>query len=90
LDVCGSSGVRRSTNYENARTFRQTKAVQQLKEDLQLSDGNLATHSMEQEKYITFFKETQGHKTRTVYTLTPEGEATLNALSKTLAELNIA
>jgi DNA-binding MarR family transcriptional regulator len=39
---------------------------QELKEDLQLTDSNLATHlrSLEQDGYITFFKVNEGHKTK--------------------------
>jgi DNA-binding MarR family transcriptional regulator len=62
---------------------------QQLKECLQLTDGNLATHprALEQEKYIAFSKVSEGHKTRTVYKLTREGEETLKVFSEKLTTL---
>ncbi len=47
-----------------------------LKELLQITDGNLASHlrSLEESNYIQFRKGFVGRKTNTVYSITREGE----------------
>jgi DNA-binding PadR family transcriptional regulator len=64
-------------------------SFQKLKEDLQLTDGNLATQlrSLEQDGFITFFKTNEGHKTRTIYKLTDNGKNTLEAFSEKLRNI---
>jgi DNA-binding MarR family transcriptional regulator len=61
----------------------------QIKEDLKLTDGNLATQlrSLEQDGYITFFKANEGHKTKTFYKLTDDGKETLEAFTVTLKNI---
>ena len=62
---------------------------QELKEDLELTDGNLATQlrSLEQEGFITFFKTNEGHKTKTFYKLTDNGENTLQTFTEKLRNI---
>jgi DNA-binding MarR family transcriptional regulator len=64
-------------------------AFQQLKAFLNLTDGNLASHlkSLEDDEYITFEKISIGHKTTTIYKLTPHGEEILKKFTNEL--LNI-
>lgn len=47
----------------------------QLKHDLQITDGNLASHlrTLENEGYINVYKEILGRKLRTTYELTKKG-----------------
>lgn len=47
----------------------------QLKHDLQITDGNLASHlrALENEGYIKVYKEIVGRKVRTTYELTKKG-----------------
>lgn len=46
-----------------------------LKHDLELSDGNLASHlrALERAGYVEFEKDFVGRKPRTIYRLTPAG-----------------
>jgi len=64
-------------------------SFQQLKEQFNLTDGNLATHlkSLEDEKYIEFYKITEGHKTKTFYKLTKEGKKILNDFTEQLLKI---
>ena len=68
---------------------REGVSFQQLKEIFNLTDGNLASHlkSLEDEGYIAYIKENEGHRTRTVYRLTPEGKAILDLLTEQLFKI---
>jgi DNA-binding MarR family transcriptional regulator len=63
-----------------------------LKEMMELTDGNLASHinALEKEKYIKVKKGFIGKKTKTSYSLTDKGkkafEEHLNALEKLIKE----
>ncbi len=62
----------------------------EMKEHLQITDGNLASHisALEQKKYIEVKKEFVGKKTRTSYKITKNGkeafEKHINALETLL------
>ena len=62
----------------------------EMKEHLQVTDGNLASHinALESKNYIEVKKEFVGKKTRTSYKVTKEGKAAfiqhINALEKLL------
>ncbi|WP_346238021.1 winged helix-turn-helix domain-containing protein [Niabella insulamsoli] len=62
----------------------------EMKEHLQVTDGNLASHinALEQKKYVEVKKEFVGKKTKTSYKITKQGrqafEAHINALEKLL------
>lgn len=62
----------------------------EMKEHLQVTDGNLASHihALEQKKYIDVKKEFVGKKTKTSYKITKAGrtafEKHINALGKLL------
>ena len=51
-----------------------------LKTDLELTDGNLASHlkALEKVKYISFEKRFVGRKPNTVYKATTEGQKAFN------------
>ncbi len=54
----------------------------ELKHDLQLSDGNLASHlrALERAKFVDFEKSFVGRRSRTTYRLTPTGLTTFQTL----------
>ena len=60
-----------------------------LKELLNLSDGNLASHisALEKATYIAVKKEFIGKKPNTTYRATPEGKLAFNAHLKALEKL---
>lgn len=64
----------------------------ELKEKLDLTDGNLASHisALEKLEFITVFKEFIGKKTKTTYKVTPIGKKEFNhhlrALEKLIAK----
>ncbi len=60
-----------------------------LKEALQVTDGNLASHlkGLEEYGYIAVNKGFIGRKPNTVYTITPEGYAALKAHFEALEEM---
>lgn len=70
----------------------ETMDFNSLKELLNLSDGNLASHikALEELKYITVNKQFVGKKPNTTYTATNEGKLAfndhLNALEKLIRE----
>ena len=63
-----------------------------LKDTLNLTDGNLASHlkALENKKYVTFTKGFAGRKTQTFYKATPEGKKAftehINALENLIKE----
>jgi len=65
-----------------------------LKEMMELTDGNLASHvnALEKEKYIKIKKSFIGKKTKTTYSVTEKGkkafEEHLNALEVLIKKLN--
>lgn len=61
-------------------------SFQDLKERLNLTDGNLASHlkSLEDEGYIKFIKITEGHRTKTIYQLTTDGREILRMFTQQL------
>ena len=69
--------------YENGVSF------QQLKKQFNLTDGNLATYlkSLENQKYVKFYKITEGHKTKTFYHLTEEGKEILKKFTNHLLRI---
>ncbi len=60
-----------------------------LKELLDVSDGNLASHitGLEKEGYITIKKQFIGKKTNTTYQITPEGRKAFTEHLKALEQL---
>lgn len=64
----------------------------ELKERLELTDGNLASHisALEKLEFITVFKEFVGKKTKTTYKVTARGKKEFNhhlrALEKLIAK----
>jgi DNA-binding MarR family transcriptional regulator len=62
---------------------------QQLKKDLQLTDGNLASHlrCLEQQEYIIFEKVSRGHRVWTVYKLTDRGKEVLDTCIELLRRI---
>ena len=64
----------------------------ELKERLELTDGNLASHisALEKLEFITVFKEFVGKKTKTTYKVTATGKKEFNhhlrALEKLIAK----
>lgn len=60
-----------------------------LKEILQVSDGNLATHikKLEENNYITFKKEFNGRKPQTSYSATDVGKQAFNDHLNALEEI---
>lgn len=60
-----------------------------LKELLEITDGNLASHlkSLEKEKYITYKKQFVGRKPNTKYEATKLGKAAFDAHLKALENL---
>lgn len=71
----------------------ETLSFSALKELLNLTDGNLATHlkALDEAGYVSFVKEFIGRKPNTNYTVTPEGkeafEKHLNVLEKLIKGL---
>lgn len=61
----------------------------ELKQDLNLSDGNLANHLhvLEEGGYITSQKEFRNKKPRTTYDVTPEGQDSFFLLKERLKVL---
>jgi len=65
-----------------------------LKEQLQLTDGNMASHltALEKVQYITITKKFVGKKPNTTYTVTKEGKKAFNlhidALEKLIQKTN--
>jgi DNA-binding MarR family transcriptional regulator len=65
-----------------------------LKEQLQLTDGNMASHlaALEKAQYITITKKFVGKKPNTTYTVTKEGKKAFNlhidALEKLIQKTN--
>ena len=66
----------------------------QIKENLQLSDGNLASHMAALEKmgYVEVRKQFIGKKPNTTYAITPEGKKAfsehLNSLEKLIKQIH--
>lgn len=66
----------------------------QIKDSLQLSDGNLASHMAALEKigYVEVRKQFIGKKPNTTYAITPEGEKAfsehLNSLEKLIKQIH--
>ena len=66
----------------------------QIKENLQLSDGNLASHMAALEKigYVDVRKQFIGKKPNTTYAITPEGKKAfsehLNSLEKLIKQIH--
>jgi len=60
-----------------------------LKELLEVTDGNLASHlkSLEKSKYITFKKEFMGRKPNTKYSATHEGQESFKKHIKAIEQL---
>ena len=60
-----------------------------LKDLLDVTDGNLATHlkSLEKSKYVTFKKEFLGRKPNTKYSATEEGRAAFTKHIKAIEKL---
>ena len=60
-----------------------------LKEALQLTDGNLATHisALEKEKYISITKQFVGKKPQTLYATTVAGRKAFESHLKVLEEI---
>jgi DNA-binding PadR family transcriptional regulator len=60
-----------------------------LKELLEVTDGNLASHlkSLEKSKYITFRKEFLGRKPNTKYSATEEGREAFKKHIKAIEQL---
>lgn len=64
-------------------------SFQQLKNAFNLTDGNLASYlkPLEEDGYISFRKNTIGHKTTTIYALTPKGKEILTSFTKELLKI---
>lgn len=77
----------------SALTVNDTVNFNQLKELLQITDGNLASHlkTLEEQAYIAVEKSFIGRKTNTNYRITPLGEqafkAHLTALEKMIQQI---
>ena len=62
---------------------------QRLKELLQVTDGNLATHlrTLEEKKYVTYEKAFSGRKPRTLYRATKKGQLAFKRHLKAIEDL---
>lgn len=60
-----------------------------IKELLQVTDGNLATHLrvLEEKEYVTFEKEFDGRRPRTIYRATEAGKQAFKTHLKTIEDL---
>ena len=60
-----------------------------LKDLLDVTDGNLASHlaALEKSEYISVFKQFVGKKPKTTYTVTPEGRKAFNEHLEALEKL---
>jgi DNA-binding HxlR family transcriptional regulator len=62
---------------------------QELKRELKLTDGNLASHlrALESVGYVGFRKEIEGRRVKTYYYITKEGLDAFNALKDRMKEV---
>ncbi len=78
----------------SALVVNESMNFNELKEIMDVTDGNLATHlkTLEENEYIKIQKGFIGRKTNTIYTITKNGEkafrAHLDALEQIIKKLN--